>query len=99
MRVVRRRDGTDDFRPLTGATALRQQDLNVMAQSPLRKQAAADNLNESPSARWFKGAGLPGFGDNEAHGKVLPCERVPEDGLMRIDSETVRPSTLHWPSH
>lgn len=30
-----------------------------------------------------------GFGDNEAHGKILPCHRVREDGLMRINTTTV----------
>ncbi|KDQ12348.1 hypothetical protein BOTBODRAFT_56914 [Botryobasidium botryosum FD-172 SS1] len=33
--------------------------------------------------------GLPGFGDNEADGKILPCKRVREDGLMRIDCHTL----------
>jgi M-phase inducer tyrosine phosphatase len=33
--------------------------------------------------------GLPGFGDNEANGKILPCHRVREDGLMRINGQTV----------
>lgn len=69
IRTIRRCDGTEDFRPLTGASA--------------KKMAA------SPSSK-FTGAGLPGFGDNEAHGKVLPCHRVSEDGLMRINSQTVR---------
>jgi M-phase inducer tyrosine phosphatase len=32
---------------------------------------------------------LPGFGDNEADGKILPCKKVREDGLMRINCETV----------
>lgn len=68
VKTIRRCDGTEDFRPLTGATAL--------------------VLNESPSAK-FMAAGLPGFGDNEAHGKILPCHRVTEDGLMRITANTV----------
>jgi M-phase inducer tyrosine phosphatase len=33
--------------------------------------------------------GLPGFGDNEMDGKILPCHKVKEDGLMRITAETV----------
>lgn len=92
MRPLRRKDGTDDFRPLTGATALRQMDLNLAAQSPRRDGQSPGHrasLGESPSAKWLKGAGLPGFGDNEKQGKVLPCERVSEDGLMRIDCSTV----------
>ena len=68
VKTIRRCDGTEDFRPLTGATAM--------------------VLKESPSAK-FMAAGLPGFGDNEAHGKILPCHRVTEDGLMRIKSKTV----------
>ncbi|CAK5277468.1 unnamed protein product [Mycena citricolor] len=68
MKTLRRRDGTDDFRPLTGATAM--------------------ILNESPSAK-FLTAGMPGFGDNEASGKLLPCHRVTEDGLMRITPDTL----------
>lgn len=69
IKTIRRCDGTDDFRPLTGATAM--------------------VMKESPSAR-FMAAGLPGFGDNEAHGKILPCHRVTEDGLMRVSCHTVR---------
>ena len=69
VKTIRRCDGTDDFRPLTGATAM--------------------VMKESPSSR-FMAAGMPGFGDNEAHGKILPCHRVTEDGLMRVSCRTVR---------
>ena len=69
LKTIRRCDGTEDFRPLTGATAILTKD--------------------SPSTK-FGSQGLPGFGDNEAHGKVLPCHRVTEDGLMRITPQTVR---------
>ncbi|KAF9264735.1 hypothetical protein L218DRAFT_861968 [Marasmius fiardii PR-910] len=68
MKTIRRCDGTDDFRPLTGATAM--------------------VMKESPSSK-FMGPGMPGFGDNEAHGKALPCHRVSEDGLMRISPQTL----------
>ncbi|OJA11940.1 hypothetical protein AZE42_06380 [Rhizopogon vesiculosus] len=71
VKAIRRRDGTEDFRPLTGATATVQRD-----------------MLESPSAK-FMAAGLPGFGDNEALGKVLPCHRVREDGLMRVVPKTL----------
>jgi len=67
VKTIRRCDGTDDFRPLTGATALRSKE-----------------KGESP-----RGLGFGGFGDNEAHGKILPCHRVREDGLMRITCKTV----------
>ncbi|KAK7054946.1 m-phase inducer phosphatase [Paramarasmius palmivorus] len=69
MKTIRRCDGTDDFRPLTGATAL--------------------VLNENSPSSKFLGPGMPGFGDNEAHGKALPCHRVSEDGLMRITPQTL----------
>lgn len=36
---------------------------------------------------------LPGHGANEQDGKILPCHRVKEDGLMRITAATV--SFLH----
>ncbi|EJD06069.1 uncharacterized protein FOMMEDRAFT_145381 [Fomitiporia mediterranea MF3/22] len=88
VRTIRRRDGTDDFRPFAAGGTLRQRDTNPSVQSPLRDATHPANI-ESPSARWLKGTGLPGFGDNEAHGKILPCERVPEDGLMRIDVQTL----------
>lgn len=71
VKAIRRRDGTEDFRPLTGATAMVQRD-----------------MFESPSAK-FMAAGLPGFGDNETSGKILPCHRVREDGLMRVVPKTV----------
>ena len=62
---LRRRDGTEDFKPMTFI--------------PPR---------DSPSSR-FLSPGLPGFAECEATGKVLPCHRVTEDGLMRIKPETV----------
>lgn len=68
VKTIRRCDGTEDFRPLTGVTAMVEK--------------------ESPSAKYMA-PGLPGFGDNEAHGKILPCHRVTEDGLMRINAQTV----------
>ncbi|KAH7889241.1 hypothetical protein F5I97DRAFT_1923807 [Phlebopus sp. FC_14] len=71
VKTIRRRDGTEDFRPLTGATTMVQKD-----------------ASESPSAK-FMNVGLPGFGDNETLGKILPCHRVREDGLMRIVPKTL----------
>lgn len=75
IKTIRRCDGTEDFRPMTGATNL--------------------TLTESPSAKFMKG-GIPGFGDNEAYGKILPCHRVKEDGLMRITPQTVRFQLTQW---
>ncbi|KAI6045442.1 hypothetical protein EDC04DRAFT_3054445 [Pisolithus marmoratus] len=71
VKTIRRRDGTEDFRPLTGISPVAQ----VIS-------------SESPSAKFMR-AGLPGFGDNETIGKILPCHRVREDGLMRIAPQTV----------
>lgn len=79
VKTIRRCDGTEDFRPLTGATALK------MKENPF----GANTINLSPSTRFMVATGLPGFGDNEAHGKILPCHRVTEDGLMRIKPKTV----------
>lgn len=67
LKTIRRCDGTEDFRPLTGATAM--------------------NTKNSPKVQGSPG--LPRFGDNEAHGKILPCHKVTTDGLMRIKPETV----------
>lgn len=77
MKTIRRRDGKEDFRPFTGGIAPADQET----------KSRSSAYNASPSK--FLGAGLPSFGDNEAHGKILPCHRVKEDGLMRINSKTV----------
>lgn len=86
-KTLRRCDGSDNLRP------------NPVARlTPSRQTESPRNLNEpSPRSRWL----APGFGDNEAHGKVLPCHRVKEDGLMRINQRTVRtfPAPLLCPSH
>lgn len=68
VKTISRCDGTEDFRPLTGVSAMAER--------------------ESPASKYMS-PGLPGFGDNEAHGKILPCHRVTEDGLMRINGQTV----------
>lgn len=66
-RLVRKVDGTADFRPLHGAGALNQLD----------RDQVKDNV------------ALPEFGDIEADGKILPCTRVKQDGLMRITAKTL----------
>ena len=82
FKTIRRCDGTEDFRPLTA--------------TPAGAAASAMVINQdSPSAK-FMAAGLPGFGDNEAHGKILPCHRVTEDGLMRITPHTVSVVLRPW---
>ncbi|KIY74405.1 hypothetical protein CYLTODRAFT_340561 [Cylindrobasidium torrendii FP15055 ss-10] len=49
------------------------------APSPLR--------NESPITSPRRP--LPGFADQEEAGKILPCHRVSQDGLMRISAQTL----------
>lgn len=79
--VARRAQGRT-LRRSNGTDDFRQAD-GSMQMSPRA------TVQESPSARYMR-PGMPGFGDNEAHGKILPCHRVKEDGLMRIKVETVR---------
>ena len=60
----------------------------------MRSSYAAPTTVVSPSGKCKKQSpygsrGLPGFGDNEMDGKILPCHKVKEDGLVRITSETV----------
>ncbi|KAG8739047.1 cell division cycle- protein [Ceratobasidium sp. 414] len=65
------------------APALRR-DLLPSRAGKVESRGTAPN-HSSPLAR----VGLPGFGDNEADGKVLPCHKVREDGLMRINCDTL----------
>jgi len=83
-KTLRRCDGSDNLRP------------NPVARlTPSRPTETPRNLGEpSPRSRWL----APEFGDNEAHGKILPCHRVKEDGLMRINQQTVR-NILTLPFH
>lgn len=76
VRTIRRCDGSESLRSVSGASAM------VVRESPSR-------LMGSPLSKYMA-PGLGGFGDNEAHGKILPCHKVTEDGLMRIKPETVR---------
>ncbi|KIP07978.1 hypothetical protein PHLGIDRAFT_401549 [Phlebiopsis gigantea 11061_1 CR5-6] len=96
VKTIRRRDGTDDFRSVTGATALLQRDSEMLprrgAQKPASPVSAAAGMErDTPRSKYLSGSGgkLGGFGDNEASGKALPCHRVPEDGLMRITWNTL----------
>lgn len=75
-KTLRRCDGSDNLRPDC-----------VNRLTPSRQTESPHNPSEpSPRSRWL----APGFGDNEAHGKILPCHRVKEDGLMRVNQQTVR---------
>ncbi|CCM06029.1 uncharacterized protein FIBRA_08274 [Fibroporia radiculosa] len=95
VKTIRRCDGTDDFRPITGATALVRRDTEVMMRSLRRSESREDRVSENierdtPRSKYLSASsGLKGFGDNEAHGKILPCHRVREDGLMRITTNTL----------
>ncbi|TFK88227.1 hypothetical protein K466DRAFT_489345 [Polyporus arcularius HHB13444] len=96
VKTIRRCDGTDDFRPLTGATALVRRDTEMIARSGPRRSDERDDRGrtvadrDTPRSKYLNaGPGLGGFGDNEAHGKILPCHRVREDGLMRISPKTL----------
>lgn len=82
VKTIRRCDGTEDFRPLTGVTAL----VEMERASPGSRELSVEL---SPATKLLRSAGLPGFGDNESHGKLLPCHRVREDGLMRINVKTL----------
>lgn len=50
-----------------------------------------------PTTREDGDAGLSGARDAEMHGKVLPCHKVKEDGIVRITPATV--STCDLKSH
>ncbi|KAI0654735.1 hypothetical protein C8Q70DRAFT_925081 [Cubamyces menziesii] len=96
VKTIRRCDGTDDFRPLTGATALMKRDTEIMSGRGLRRSEEREDRGrtaaerDTPRSKYLNaGPGLGGFGDNEAAGKILPCHRVREDGLMRINCQTL----------
>ncbi|KAI0747661.1 hypothetical protein C8Q80DRAFT_1102828 [Daedaleopsis nitida] len=97
VKTIRRCDGTDDFRPLTGATALMKRDTEIIASGRglRRSEEREDRMKivadrDTPRSKYLNAApGLGGFGDNESHGKILPCHRVREDGLMRINPTTL----------
>ncbi|KAH8102861.1 hypothetical protein BXZ70DRAFT_889702 [Cristinia sonorae] len=97
VKTIRRCDGTDDFRPLTGASALVSRD-NDAKQRGLRRteeriERPVSGDRDTPRSKYLSttpgSGGLAGFGDNEAYGKILPCHRVKEDGLMRITCKTM----------
>ncbi|KAF7796724.1 hypothetical protein EIP86_007907 [Pleurotus ostreatoroseus] len=88
VKTIRRCDGTDDFRSVTGATAMLKRD-NDMRRGRKSDEGVVAERNTPRSKYLSAGAGLGSFGDNEAHGKILPCHRVKEDGLMRITASTV----------
>ena len=90
VKTIRRCDGTDDFRSMTGASAMLKRDNEVR---PSRKSDEGVRLErDTPRSKYLNAMGsraLGGFGDSEASGKILPCHRVKSDGLMRITWDTV----------
>ncbi|KAI0781333.1 hypothetical protein BD413DRAFT_600716 [Trametes elegans] len=96
VKTIRRCDGTDDFRPVTGASALMKRDTEMSSGRGLRRTEEREDRShtvaerDTPRSKYLNaGSGLGGFGDNEALGKILPCHRVREDGLMRINCQTL----------
>lgn len=77
-RVEPRVDGSPNFKPMRSSIAVPSQGCG----SPSR--------SKTQHAGSFA-KGLPGFGDNEMDGKILPCHKVKEDGLVRVTPQTVRP--------
>ncbi|OCH95193.1 hypothetical protein OBBRIDRAFT_611028 [Obba rivulosa] len=79
-KTIRRCDGTEDFRPLTGS--------GLGGHKTRKSEEDAAPERDTPRSKYL-GTGLASFGDNEALGKLLPCHRVREDGLMRISCKTL----------
>ena len=75
-KYVPRVDGSPGFKPMRCSIAATGEGVT----SPV-----ANRKKVSP----YGPGGLPGFGDNEMDGKILPCHKVKEDGLVRITSDTV----------
>ena len=89
-KALRRRDGTEDFRNWTGAAAsVQREGDSKKGLKRTEERAERPPERETPRSKYLNNSGLGGFGDNEAHGKILPCHRVKEDGLMRISVKTV----------
>ncbi|PSS22658.1 hypothetical protein PHLCEN_2v3024 [Hermanssonia centrifuga] len=94
-KTIRRCDGTDDFRSVAAAgqsPGLRRSEERRNEESRQQQQQQQGVERDTPRSKYLSaggGRGLGGFGDNEAHGKVLPCHRVKEDGLMRITVQTL----------
>ncbi|KAG8925071.1 cell division cycle- protein [Tulasnella sp. 408] len=53
-------------------------------QDAMESKVPDDDEDEVPVAN-----GLPGCRDSETHGKILPCFKVKEDGIVRITPETL----------
>jgi M-phase inducer tyrosine phosphatase len=76
-RVVPRVDGSPGFKPMRSSMAA------------VSIEASASPSGKCKKASPYGSGGLPRFGDNEMDGKILPCHKVKEDGLVRVAPETV----------
>ncbi|TIC00475.1 Rhodanese-like protein [Wallemia mellicola] len=75
-------DASPSIRPLSQQI---QKPANPIRPSgPLRALSALQGPTVSP-----RGVQIPGFGHSEKEGKLLPCFSVKDDGLMRIQPETL----------
>lgn len=79
QKFVPRVDGSPNFKPVRSSFAVP----TVNCKSP------TSSKSKSTKAGPYGPGGLPGFGDNEMDGKILPCHKVKEDGLVRITPETL----------
>jgi M-phase inducer tyrosine phosphatase len=84
-RFVPRVDGSPGFKPCRSSL-------------PVAADGMASPCGKGKKAISFGRRGIPGFGDNEMDGKILPCHKVTEDGLVRITSETVSDLSSATPS-
>ncbi|KEP53755.1 sulfurtransferase [Rhizoctonia solani 123E] len=80
--------GSDDSSFCDDGSPARAYATRKAAGPPMRRLVPSQHEKPNQSSPLAR-AGLPGFGDNEADGKVLPCHRVREDGLMRINCDTL----------
>ncbi|KZO95717.1 Rhodanese-like protein [Calocera viscosa TUFC12733] len=56
---------------------------------PLRNAVEQGSKRESCPVQMHAGQPFAGFAHNEQEGKILPCHKVKDDGLMRITPQTV----------
>lgn len=75
-RIETRIDGSPNFKPMRSSIAV-----------PTQGGASPSRTKSQKSGSFTKG--MPGFGDNEMDGKILPCHKVKEDGLVRVTPRTV----------
>lgn len=62
---------------------------SVRASIAASGEGVVSPLHKGKKTSPYGPGGLPGFGDNEIDGKILPCHKVKEDGLVRITPDTL----------